>query len=275
MGYKYTNIHKRISMKIAVFGDSYAADSHNQGNDQRPQDHTGWVEMIRQMNMNITIDNYAVCGSGNYFNWDQFNQLHASYDRVIFVVSHWDRHYIELDENFKRDPSLPPYHWLHAHSIQQVEHTLDSQPKWFNTDPAIPKLRALRDYWIHVGNDRERRQMSQLMLADIERQRPDCLLMSGFPPDMSLLTRPNQPNIVDAMALDVFYYFGDLFKQNMGEWNSHYTCHRHNHLNRHNNRLLANAVARWLATYDVNELANLPWTTDPERKWQDYFGANG
>jgi hypothetical protein len=249
-------------MKIAVFGDSFAADLNMP---DLPLDHVGWVQATRQI-LDQDIHNHAVGGSSMYYSWEQFTDLHAGYDRVIFLVTQWDRHYIDMGD---QDPEL---NWIrHQTSIDQVMETVQQLKRQGSRHQHREKLESLRDYWIHVGNDRPRQRMHDLMLRDIRTQRPDCLIMSGFGPQGSRLATPNQSNMSEACMIDLEHYFLQELNGNIGLWSQHYVCHRHNHMNRLNNATLAQAVSRWIATHDVNEVANLTWQTDPEHSWDYYF----
>jgi hypothetical protein len=248
-------------MSIAIFGDSFAAEHSTPY--QLPQDHKGWTSIVAEQ---FTVDNYAVSGSSLYYSWDKFNQLHGNYDRVIFLVSNWDRHYIDLG------PETTSEHtWMqHQCSINQVDDCL-GKLGFFTLDSNKAKLKALKDYWVHVGNDRQRQQMHRLMITDIINQRPDCLIMSGFMTKDSLFDRPRQADLCKASMMDVVHYFGKELNWDLTLWGQQYQCQRHNHLNRFNNQILADAVVKWLRTHDINELVDLPWCADTDRDWSYYF----
>ena len=137
----------------------------------------------------------------------------------------------------------------------------------FNTDPSKRPLQAVYDYWLHVGNEQQRKAFHRLMLADINRTRPDCLIASGFLSNMSLIDE-RLPTLGSGEIIDRKYYFSDM---SIEESHQTYDCYRHNHMNRLNNLVFAQAMVKWLHTHDVNELIDLPWQVDTEKPWEYYF----
>jgi len=248
-------------MIIGIFGDSFAATRNMPFT---PEDHVGWTRLIEQAG--FSVNNYALGGSGLYYSWDQFHQNQQSCDRVIFLVTQWDRHFIEWWE----DPSAK-HDWIrHQNSYSELEEkikTLKTRDDLRQYPLLVPMLEALKAYWTYIDNFEQRTSHQRLMLEDIQRTRPDALIMSGFDPHQSRYQTPLQADLNHASMIDVRHYFG----KDWARWSETYRCRRHNHLNRINNQILADAVIKWLHTHDVNEVCDLPWEVDTEKPWEYYF----
>ena len=248
-------------MKIAIFGDSYAADHIS--DTTVTTDYLSWPLILRNIT-GLDITNYAVGGSSMYYSWNQFQQHQHNYDRVIFMITTWDRMYLEF-------PDLPQF-------IQPFSHvtSVDRLAAWIR-EPTTQHsqkvmLQAAWDYMVKMGNEQQRRNLHKLMLKDIQQTRPDALLLSGFGTEQSYFDYPNQAEIFTGSRLDTLYYFEPLLGSDYwSTWRQTYECRRQCHLNRHNNRILAEHVTKWIKTHDINELTNIEWEVDPEKPWEYYF----
>jgi len=246
-------------MKIAIFGDSFAAD---QMMENLTQDYMSWPQILKQQGHDVT--NYAVGGSSMYYSWQLFTQHQQTYDRIIYMITSWDRFFVEIPKN------TPGFldNCCHATNPDTLTGWIKNKGQ---TASAKSVYQALWDYWILVGNEQQRQAFHRLMLEDIISQRPDALLISGFKPDLSLFNQPNQSNLALGSSMDLKHYFTPLLGDDWNLWHDQYECRRHCHLNRFNNQILAHAMVKWLRTHDVNDVAELKWVLDLEQDWQYYF----
>ena len=247
-------------MIIGIFGDSFAATRNMP---LLPEDHVGWTQLIEQAG--FSVNNHALGGSGLYYSWDQFHQNQQSCDRVIFIVTQYDRYFIEWWGDPRED-------WVRHHTsfrdLEEKIETLKTREDLRRRFPLLTHMfEALRSYWTYIDNFEQRTSHQRLMLEDIQRTRPDALIMSGFDHHQSCYQNPRQADLINASMIDVRHYFDKDFMR----WNEIYYCRRHNHLNRINNQILADAVIKWLHTHDVNEVCDLPWEVDTEKPWEYYF----
>jgi hypothetical protein len=237
-----------MAQTLGIFGDSYAAINHR-------VHHTGWSQYLQDLTP-YKITNYAVSGSSLYHAWKQFNQFQSSCDRLILVVTHWARQYIEnLD-----DGSNP---LAHISSINHLEYHLKNPT---NPVPVRKQLLNLYNYWIHIGNEQQRRDYHALMLKDIIEKRPDALVLSAIPETESLYMHPDQVDINSIGEIDINYYL----KNNTTDWWKTYDCRRQNHMNNVNNQLFASCMNVWLQTNQL-EMKSVEWGPDTEHPFEYYF----
>ena len=148
-------------MKIAVFGDSFAAAWPNE-----TTDNLCWATILKTFG--YTIDNYAVKGSSLYYSWKKFKTCDLNqYDKIVFVETHWDRYFLPHISNNKRLQHIP--------SIDRIDSLYDSCG-------IIEKsvLSAVKQHWILVNQDDQKKDLHQLMLKDLVLSRPDILIIPAF-----------------------------------------------------------------------------------------------
>lgn len=237
-----------MTQTLGIFGDSYAAIN-------KKVYHFGWSQYLEDLT-SYKIYNHAVSGSSLYHAWKQFNNFQNSYDKIIFVVTHWARQYIEnLDDG--ENPLA------HISSINHLEYHLKNPT---TPVPVRKQLLNLYNYWIHVGNEQQRKDYHLLLLNDIKTKRPDALILSSLSESESLYTNPNQLDINSIGEVDIKYYLGD----NLKDWWKKYDCQRQNHMNDVNNRLFAGCISNWLNTGQL-DTKSVNWQADINRPFEYYF----
>ena len=64
-------------MRIAIYGDSFAADVAIDPNARTNPESSPWATKLREMRPEWQIDNYAQRSSCLYFSWHMFNKTHT------------------------------------------------------------------------------------------------------------------------------------------------------------------------------------------------------
>jgi len=197
-------------MKIAVFGDSFAAHWPTE-----TPENPSWVSILQREG--YTIDNYAECGSSLYWSWKQLNKTDLTrYQRVVFIVTHYDRYSIPM-EGFNPNDT-PKY--LHVSGMKQLERMI-----------AIGNFKeqqiceVLKEFAIYINIDEQKKDMQKLMLENIKGSHPDILLIPAFHPEQSCVDF--QPDL---------YNWGDYEDESV------------NHLPLGHRLRLAEAVKVWFET---------------------------
>jgi hypothetical protein len=246
-------------MKIAVFGDSFAADA-----DWDFNRYPGWVERLRRLEPTWQVDNYARSGSSFWYSWSLWRRHHANYDRSVVFVTHWDRQTFSTGDPKPRD-------YCHVPNINQLEHNLRSP----TVRPYQRALQALYDYWLLVNQEQQRQEQHTLMLEDIART--DTQLIPCFYQG-SLCDSPNQTRLYDISLIDQHYYHPESRdyvpepwgKPDQQEFYSLYQCIRTNHINEPNSDLMASSMRTWALSGHL-DWDTQPWCADTTRSIDYYF----
>lgn len=205
-------------MKVSVYGDSFACASPLADQD------CSWPTLLGNCSK---LTNYAVTGSSLYHQFTEFLHSHATSDRVIFLVTAWGRMW------------LPQHHHRHIANRHTAEALIKN-----STAQVKSQLGHVIDYFTHLQVDHQEQTFHNLMVAEIQRLRPDALLIPCF--DTSIRGRENSCTMMDLQAIDLVYY-GLTFDQNMTGQEL-----RHCHLNDENNVILSDKLAEWLASGRFN-----------------------
>ena len=96
-------------MKVAVFGDSFAAPKHDSKTDAGLK---SWVDYLSEKH---DVTNYAIEGSSLYYSVRQFMTFNYPYDKIIFVTTAPGRLY--LSDN----PILEEHGHTHLSSLSYAE----------------------------------------------------------------------------------------------------------------------------------------------------------
>lgn len=87
--------------KIAIFGDSFADPKWVD-----PSKYNAWPELLAE---NYEVTNFSLSGSGMWWSYEKFLNLHKDFDYCIFVVTMPGRIYVEsLDRHLNFNPITWP-----------------------------------------------------------------------------------------------------------------------------------------------------------------------
>ena len=243
-------------MRIAIYGDSFAAEVGNPKSRTNPES-SPWATKLREMRPEWQIDNYARQGSCLWFTWHMFNKTHTEYDKHIIFVTQWDRH--TLSSGYEKTSS-----WNHLSSIQNLERQINDRRGLPNVN--LKELESLRAYWLDVDQDQQRKDMHKLMLEDMKRREPNPLMAPSFGAEDSLLRGSTNIHAQHISALDVKYYKGE----DKPSFYATYADKRHNHMNDINLQLMAESMAHWIET-GVLLWEEMQWRPDTTKPFEYYF----
>jgi hypothetical protein len=222
-------------MNIAVYGDSFACASPLKTVD------ASWPALLGRSH---SVINYSVTGSSLYHQFSQFIHNYRGSDRVIFLITQWGRLWL---------PHHSHSHMANIHTAQALEAT--------SREPARTQLKQVIDYFTHIQVDHQEQTFHNLLVAEIQRLRPDALLIPCF--DTSILGQENACTMMDLQAIDLMHYGLDFSQGQQGQEL------RHCHLNDENNQLLAHKLAHWAETGSFDLLATDFVTPSADVSW--YF----
>lgn len=202
-------------MKIAIYGDSYAAEYYN------PKKINPWVSIIRQQEKNFEIDNFSQSGSSLYFSITKFLENHFLYDKVVFIITHPGRLFVPNNEEFP-----------HVSNIVNCDLRIKSSNKI--SEKVI--MESARNYLRDVQNNDEEIFKHHCMFEKISRIRNSNILF--IPVNRLSIPGYNGTVLTDISNIDIDYYKNNTFATRKDL--------RCCHMNQPNNEILANKVSSWL-----------------------------
>ena len=156
--------------KLGIYGDSFA--DYQMGHDDYPElDEFSWMHLL-QSDYDVTC--HGLRGSSIYYSYSKFLESHADYDKIIFVVTTYDRWPLAI--NFANRKMCFP-------SLVSVEYAIKNL-NFFNVsaeDKQVQtKLRALHMYFKYLVHDLDKvnHTFADLMIAEIKRIRPDTIFVT-------------------------------------------------------------------------------------------------
>lgn len=234
-------------IKLGIFGDSFAAD-------MEPQYYAslGWVEQVRREHPTWQVDNWAVSGSSLWYTYHMFEPNHSQYTHVCVFVTEWDRRTFMVGDEF-----------YHVPGVGHLEHHMNRYPRGV--------ARALLDHWVLVDQDRERRQLHELMVKTIRQSRPDCLIIPCFDP-VQTSRAPSPTGItLDRIAnMDIDHYWPHVEQDQRPSIYQKWQDRRANHMNERNLQLLAATIGEWVETHRL-DWDSKPWGPDLTKPKDYYF----
>ena len=155
---------------LGIFGDSFADPSH--GHDGHPEDRQyGWPSLLSD---SYNVEIFARGGSSLYYSYKLFLEHHHKFSKIIFAVSEPGR----LSEN-RIKSTAGEGEFVFVPSWQQANHWLENDIKHID-ETEIDKLKAMRDFYLHVDYYESSRLFSELLVSRIREIRPDVLLLNSF-----------------------------------------------------------------------------------------------
>lgn len=211
-------------MKVAIFGDSFADDTLEK------YSYPGWPAILKER-YNVDIDNYSVCGSCLFFSYNKFLEVHKGYDKIVFVVTAYNRFTIPEYIEFKNVNPLTR-HINGPRVIQQwlTNRNLSSQDRL--------ALRAADMYYQYLYDNNKERILHNLIKKDIKNCRPDVIMLDAFTDDPSVVP------LLKISEMEVVSQGYPLEMNNKDDWR---TCH----LSKENNEILADKVFSFLSGNQV------------------------
>lgn len=176
---------------LGIFGDSFADPSH--GHDNYPEERQyGWPCLLSD---SYDVEIFARGGSSLYYSYKLFLEHQHRFSKVIFAVSEPGR----LCEN-RIKSTLGEDEFVFVPSWQQANYWLENDIKHIDKNE-IDKLKAMRDFYLHVDYYESSTLFSELLVKRIRDIRPDVLLINSFYDDSGGLARPTIKTIVGPALL--------------------------------------------------------------------------
>lgn len=232
-------------MKIAIFGDSFGDDYTIWPN---PYSGVGpsWIDHIRQYH---DVDNFSGGGSSLFSAHQKFISRYHLYDKIIFVVTHPSRITVPMDGE--------TVDWF---NLSQAELELK---RCVNYERRV-KLKAIRDYYIHVKNDDYDNLTHKLMINNILQKHNDILMIPCF----------EHSGIDDKIPLVNISYFEAKFwnlKSPLPNGDTIYDA-RKCHMSEEHNLMLGKEIYNWINTGNYN--LNSENFKTPTREYSHYFRSH-
>lgn len=216
-------------MKIAIFGDSYAAGHLY----DRPDGYEPWPVYLQNMT-DHDITNYAISGSSFQYSAQLFLKDYSQYDKIIFVITSPGRMYISNpllhDNRLRHVAGLTHIEWLwNAYSLNRSEKMA-----------ALPYIDAAKSYYTYLYDHEQAKLFHTALYEKLERTTP-----------------PGTVLWLPVIACSVGKLEGTVTTLNDismidGIWETNQMDDRCDHFNDNNNRLLAEKINRWIETGDIN-----------------------
>jgi hypothetical protein len=240
-------------MKIGIWGDSYATRV-----DWIPDQRLGnsWVDWLRDWGYDLDL--HAYHGTSLWYSYRSWQQLHEQYDKVIFLAT--------------------AYHRVSIRGLDLISTVSPEHLDWHQDqtrDPIIKRaLAAARDYVIWAQDLDYYWHMQLLIIAEIQRRSPHCLIIPCFKGlDEHLHFRTDNthhtegwpgPCLHEITRLDQNYFGLNDRKIDL------YWDLRHCHINERNNLELAAIIRQWLDRGRIDPFNSSRFHT-PGLELSDYF----
>lgn len=220
-------------MKIAVYGDSFAASLHKFKKD------IGLKSWVDHLSEKYDVTNYAVEGSGLYYSVTKLKATKHLYDKIIFVITTPGRLYLEGND------ILEKYESVHLSALPMAEFVYSQRKD--EIDPVSIELAKIYNasiqYFTHIQRVKYDRFVHDLQVDHIKSIRPDIILIPAF----SDSYRFNMYN-------PCLYDITDMENKHWGIpiRNTSPEDRRRCHMSIENNLILAGLAERWLQGEPVN-----------------------
>lgn len=220
-------------MKVAVFGDSFAAPKHDSKTDAGLK---SWVDYLSEKH---DVTNYAIEGSSLYYSVRQFMTFNYPYDKIIFVTTAPGRLY--LSDN----PILEEHGHTHLSSLSYAEFVYNENKN--KTDPASIEItktaQAVIQYFTYIQRTKYDKFIHELQIDHIKKIRPDVIIVPAF--RVLHQVKSLSPCLYDITEMENAHWGIPL---NYGDPADTRRCH----MSKENNLILAGLAEQWLQGEPVN-----------------------
>jgi hypothetical protein len=235
-------------MKIAIFGDSWAKQL---GEADELNSTLAWWEILAKK---YEVENFGLSGSSTYYSYNNFQRLHSTFDKIIFIASLPGRLHLPMAMEFKSNLLGS----LKRHQVTSLSDAENSLSFLIEHDPQsvedINKLKIIIGYYTYVMNIPEQDTINRLYLDSVRNIRPaDSLAIESF------------PALYNISKFETDYWGIDLVEK----FSQGYTELRKCHMSAENNLMFANKIENWLVTGEYTLSRNDG--VRPLDNWQKYF----
>jgi hypothetical protein len=161
-------------MKIAIFGDSYAAD-HELGRGETT--FAGWSNQLKTFYAagGHTVDNYAQYGASTQYSFHEFLTHYKDYDRIIYFIT--NLHRFDYPMKFRDRIGCPQEirHWCAPHFVDWPKSGQDYDERF---------LKFVEEYYVYLSwnplSDQYELEKINAFMAHVKMLRPDTLFFPCF-----------------------------------------------------------------------------------------------
>lgn len=158
-------------MKIAIFGDSYSSTYGY----SRVNPYASWSMMLAEK---YNVKNFSENGSSLYYMKLLFDKHQQDFDKIVFCITAPGRITFNPD-SLKRKYGTGLQHIPTIHII----HSRLKQPELTELDKKRYKI--LYDYLLEIQDFEQEKYHNLMIVKDIIKQRPDTILIPGFPTSLT------------------------------------------------------------------------------------------
>jgi hypothetical protein len=133
----------------------------------------GWPELLA---LKYKVKNFSMGGSGIYYSYDIFKQVHSEFDIIIFIPSQSTRFSLYCPDYGQVRHMVPGF--LLGQASRELENLriLNRLDDYKATEAAI-------GYVTYILDEKKEDEMKRLMLQEVKRLRPDTIVIPAFPDD--------------------------------------------------------------------------------------------
>lgn len=175
-----------MSIKVGIFGDSYANAEHGHGKFPEMRDNAWFYKLDSQ----YEVCSYGVAGASNYYSYTEFLQHHSKYDKNIFLISYPGRHpsseiYIENNPKFDylgkgKGVDFEKGKRLFPSSAGTTDYMIRRHKEYNLDDDTLERLKAMRDYYVFLEHREYDITITEFFVKHILEIRPDTIIINLF-----------------------------------------------------------------------------------------------
>ena len=204
-------------MKIAIFGDSYSSTYGDGGVKPYPS----WSSMLAE---NYDVRNFSENGSSLYYMNLVFDKHQQDFDKIVFCITAPGRLEFKVDTLKNNSKYFPWYQHIPTIHIIQSRLTI---PELTELDKKRYKI--LYEYLLEIQDVEQEQYHHTMLVKDIINQRPDTILIPGFPTSLT-----DQTDCLE----NITRFEDTFFNKKTGFYRDSRSCH----MSLENNKIIFNNV---------------------------------
>ena len=204
-------------MKIAIFGDSYSSTYGDGGVKPYPS----WSSMLAE---NYDVRNFSENGSSLYYMKLLFDKHQQDFDKIVFCITAPGRLEFKVDTLKNNSKYFPWYQ--HIPTIHIIQSRL-AIPELTEFDKKRYKI--LYEYLLEIQDFEQEQYHHTMLVKDIINQRPDTILIPGFPTSLT-----DQTDCLE----NITRFEDTFFNKKTGFYRDSRSCH----MSLENNKIIFNNV---------------------------------
>jgi len=204
-------------MKIAIFGDSYSSTYGY----SKVNPYASWSMMLAEK---YDVKNFSENASSLYYMKLLFDKHQQDFDKIVFCITAPGRLEFKVD-TLKNNSKYVPW-YQHIPTIHTIQSRL-TIPELTELDKNRYKI--LYEYLLEIQDIEQEQYHHSMLVKDIINQRPDTILIPGFPTSLT-----DQTDCLE----DVTVFEDKIFNKKTGFYRDSRPCH----MSLENNKIIFNNV---------------------------------